>query len=180
MSKLPLVVLAALFLCGCENIPIGAPEDPNAPGCPSGTALAEAATVIKFRPGGGKDPTDVVFTGELAKPDVSCDFDPDDGEVDASFSFLVTARRGPAATNEPQTLTYFVAVVDLENNVVLKRTFAREITLDKLTASFSERPDSIRFKVPKEKRPVSYGVIVGFQLTSEELAYNRERRRYIP
>lgn len=180
MSKPPFAFFAAFFLCACENIPIGVPEDPDAPGCPSGTVLAEAANVTRFDPGGGSDPTDVVFTAELGKLEVDCDYDADDGKVEASYSFPVTVRRGPAATGELQTLSYFVAILDLDNNILLKRMFAREVTLDRAVASFNERPDDITFTIPKDKKPVSYGVLVGFQLTPEELSYNRERRRYIP
>jgi len=32
----------------------------------------------------------------------------------------------------------------------------------------------------KDKKPVAYEVLIGFQLSRDELAYNRERHRYMP
>ncbi len=172
-----LASIALLLLWGCETESDSAKE---AGGCPTGAALAEASTVTKLRPGGGKDLTDVVMTAELAKPKVSCDYDKDENKVSASFSFPVTVKRGPAATNAPLTLSYFAAVVDADNNVLTKQTFTRDISLDQNATSFSETPDGMTFTIPKGKKPVGYEVLVGFQLTRDELAYNRERHRYIP
>jgi len=177
LSKLAAFVITAIALMACAS---ESDEAREAGGCPSGAALADAATVTKLRPGGGKDLTDVVMTAELAKPEVGCDYDKDESKVEAKFSFPVTVRRGPAATGEPQTLTYFVAVVDLDNNVVAKQSFARDISLEQTAVSFSENPDAIVFTIPKDKKPVGYEVLVGFQLSQDELAYNREKHRYIP
>ena len=179
MSKLAAIGLgvAALVLSGCASESESAKE---AGGCPSGAALAEASTVTKLRAGGGKDLTDVVLTAELAQPSVSCDYDKDESTVQLSFSFPVTAKRGPAGKGEPQTLSYFAAVIDTDNNVVVKKSFTREISLDQNVVSFNETPEAMAFTIPKDKKPVGYEVLVGFQLSPEELAYNRERRRYIP
>ena len=172
-----LASIALLILWGCETESDSAKE---AGGCPSGAALAEASTVTKFRPGAGKDLTDVVLTAELAKPKVSCDYDKDASKVSVTFSFPVAVKRGAAATNEPQTLSYFVAVVDQDNTVLTKQNFTRDISLDQNTTSFSENPDGMTFTIPQGKKPVGYEVLVGFQLTRDELAYNRERHRYLP
>jgi hypothetical protein len=172
-----LASIALLILWGCGTESDSAKE---AGGCPSGAALSEASTVTRFRPGAGKDLTDVVMSAELTKPQVSCDYDKDGGKVSVTFSFPVTVKRGAAATNEPQTLSYFVAVVDQDNSVLTKQNFTHDISLDQNIASFSEHPDGMTFTLPKGKKPVGYEVLVGFQLTRDELAYNRERHRYLP
>jgi hypothetical protein len=177
LSKLAAFVLAAMALWGCAS---ESDEAKEAGGCPSGAALADAATVTKLRPGGGKDPTDVVMTAELAKPEIACDYDKDSGKVDVSLSFPITARRGPADKGEAQTFSYFVAIVDLDNTVVSKQTFTRDIALDQNVAAFNESPATISFTVGKDKKPVGYEALVGFQLSQDELAYNREKHRYIP
>lgn len=172
-----LASIVLLTLWGCASESDSAKE---AGGCPSGAALSEASTVTKFRPGAGKDLTDVVMSAELAKPQVSCDYDKDGAKVSLTFSFPVTVKRGAAATNEPQTLSYFAAVVDQDNAVLAKQNFTRDISMDQNTVSFSENPDGMTFTIPKGKKPVGYEVLVGFQLTRDELAYNRERHRYLP
>ena len=177
MSKLAAFALAAIMLWGCSTESDTAKE---AGGCPSGAALADAASVTKLRPGGGKDLTDVIMTAELAKPEIACDYDKDSGKVDVSLSFPITVRRGPADKGEAQTLSYFVAIVDLDNNVAGKQTFARDIAIDQNAATFNESPGTISFTVGKDKKPVGYEVLVGFQLSQDELAYNREKHRYIP
>jgi hypothetical protein len=175
---LGLVAVAALLLWGCSTD--SGTGSAAGGGCPDGAVLAEAASVTKLKPGGGKDPTDVMLTAEMAKPNVSCDYDKDSGKVDVRFNFPVIVKRGPAATSAPQTLSYFVAVVDTDNNVVTKRTFSRDLTLDQATMSFNEAPEDAVFTVAKDKKPVAYEVLVGFQLTQDELAYNRAQRRYMP
>ena len=177
MSKLAVFVLATIALWGCAS---ESDEAREAGGCPSGAALADAATVTKLRAGGGKDPTDVVMTAELAKPEIVCDFNKESGKVDVSLTFPITVRRGPADKGEAQTLSYFVAILDLDNTVAAKQTFARDVAVDQNTATFRESPGTISFTVGKEKKPVGYEVLVGFQLSQDELAYNREKHRYIP
>jgi hypothetical protein len=156
------------------------PSSDDEVACPNGAALMEASTVTKLRPGAGKDPTDVVLTAELAKPKVDCDYDKDEGKVEANIRFPVTVTRGPAASSEPQQLVYFVAIVDLDNTVVAKKNFIREVTMDQPVQTFDESPEAMTFTIPKDKKPVGYEVLVGFQLTQGELAYNREKHRYLP
>lgn len=177
LSKLAAFVLAAIMLAGCAS---ESDETKEAGGCPSGAVLAEAATVTKLRPGGGKDPTDVVMTAELAAPEITCDYDKESGKVDVNLTFPITVRRGPADKGETQTLPYFIAIVDLDNSVSGKQSFSREVTLDQSAATFNESPAAMTFTVAKDKKPVGYEVLVGFQLSQDELAYNREKHRYIP
>ena len=172
-----LVAIAALLLWGCSS-------DKNAVektgGCPNGAVLAEASTVTKLKPGSGKDPTDVIMTAELGAPKLSCDYDKDSGKVDVSLSFPVTVKRGPAGANAQETLSYFVALVDSDNNVLSKQAFTRNLTLDSNLGNFSESPEGMAFTVAKGKKPIAYEVLVGFQLTRDELAYNRAQHRYLP
>ena len=173
-----LVAIAAFLLWGCSTDPNKDTEKTG--GCPNGAVLAEASTVTKLRPGGGKDPTDVVLTAEMAAPILSCDYDKDAGTVQVSLNFPMTVKRGPAATGAPQSLSYFVAVVNSDNNVVTKRDFSHELTLDQSIGSLNETPEETTFTVAKGKKPIAYEVLVGFQLTHDELAYNRAQRSYLP
>ncbi len=196
MSKsvtLGLVATAALLLWGC-----GSDSDTSYPGtdtagndtivqdsvgkgCPNGAVLAEASTITRLRPGGGKDPTDVILSAAMTKPHVSCDYDNDTRKLQVSLQLPFTAKRGPAATNTPETLSYFVAVVDLDNTVITKRAYSQEVSFGGQSAmSFDENIGDTVFDVAKGKKLVGYEVLVGFQLTRDELAYNRSQRRYMP
>lgn len=170
------LVLLLLPLSAC-----GTNKDTDWSGdCPTGAVLSEAATLTRFKPGQGKDPTDVVLTGEMQTPKLSCDYDKESGKVEVSVSVPITVKRGPAAGNAPQKLSFFVAIVDTDSNVIVKHNYAREISLDENVFSLSESPDNTVFNVAKDKKPVAYEVLIGFQLSRDELAYNRERHRYMP
>ena len=178
-----LLVAAAFLLAGCEFVreeSVPAVEtNKQAGGCPGAAVLAEASTVTKFR-GAGRDPTDVVATAEIARPKLSCDYDNDTRQVELTLSFPLSIKRGPAGNDADVTVSYFVAVVDSDNNVVLKQGFDRDLAPDMASAGFDENPGRISFTAAKDKKAVSYEVLVGFQLSHDELAYNRTQRRFVP
>jgi len=79
-------------------------------------------------------------------------------------------RRGPAGGGA-QNLTYFVAVIDPNGNMISKRTFQRILNAGPaLPAVVTEYVNGTSIGLAANRRPVEYEILTGFQLTPEEFA----------
>lgn len=88
----------------------------------------------------------------------------------------MVVRRGPASTSDTLTLPWFVAVVH-GDKIVGKHVFKQQVTFANSTASVVA-VDTPLVSVDLPIKPTNglpeYRFEVGFQLTAEQLAYNRE------
>ncbi|MBV8447676.1 MAG: hypothetical protein JO124_06790 [Hyphomicrobiales bacterium] len=90
--------------------------------CPEVAVIEDAAKLVKFRDGPGRDPTDVVYEAKITRARLDCSFE--DTTVDTKVAFQLVARKGPAASSDTITLPYFAAVVSNdERKLVSKRQF---------------------------------------------------------
>ena len=75
--------------------------------------------------------------------------------------------------SDPQ-LDFFVAVVDADNNVITKNVFHGQPEMRGRNSSvYTQNVDSFPVPLAMDKRPYDYEILTGFQLTADELAYNR-------
>lgn len=168
----PLALVAGLTLAACG----GDSYDPTLPqGCPEVSVLREASEVTQFRPGGGRDLTDVVARAVIADYSGECDYVDDPARVEMEMALALVGERGPAASG-PTTVDYFVSVIDPQGRILNKRVFSAELAFE----SGAARGGSIQqlrqvIPLPSLIEGEAYGVIVGFQLTPEQLRFNRER-----
>jgi len=146
-----------------------------APSCPRVAVLADAADLSRYRPGGGQDLTDLIADGRIAGFQGDCQRE-DKEHVRASLSVDLAVQRGPAAPSRRIDVSYFVAVREGER-ILDKQIYP-------LRVDFPENRDTVRVTGPeasllvavsKEKSAAAYDVLIGFQLTPEELALNRRR-----
>ncbi len=149
------------------------------PSCPNVAVVAETAQVTKFRPGPGRDLTDVVVDARIADFDGSCTIDTGEGangEVEVELRLLITASRGPANQDRRAQVRYFVAVGDNNSAILAKETFtsAFEFEGNRSTQSMIEELDQ-RIPLRAGESGEGYQILVGFQLSEEEIAYNRAR-----
>jgi len=164
------LVLALLAACSAPKLTEFAPV------CPRVAVVADAADLTVYRPGGGEDLTDLVLDGRIASFKGGCErADVDHVRTTLSVSMLV--QRGPAGPRANQ-LEYFVAVRDGER-IVDKEVYAVTFEFPANQDWFRGRgPDaSILVPVSREKGAAAYDVLIGFQLTPEQLALNRRRGR---
>ncbi|MSO90768.1 MAG: hypothetical protein EXR01_04165 [Acetobacteraceae bacterium] len=166
-----LPVLAALAgLAGCS-----APKLTEfQPSCPRVVIVADAADLSRYRATGGQDLTDLVLDGRIVGFKGGCERENRD-YVRTNLTVDLRLTRGPAGVRASQ-VSYFVAV--REGDLILdKRTYT-------LGIQFPENQDQMRMTGPetsllvavsKEKSGAAYDVLIGFQLSAEELALNRRR-----
>ncbi len=139
--------------------------------CPTVLRLPDTARVTRFKPG-GHDLTDVTFEGAVGQLSGSCGGSDDGVSVDLTVQFL--ASRGPADPERKAPFTYFVAIVDKNDNVLAREQFNSGIVFsgNQTRAAVVEELEE-NIPMPNKLLGNTYRIFVGFVLTPEEIAYNR-------
>lgn len=142
--------------------------------CPQVGVPRDAATLTRFRPGQGRDLTDVIFDARVQDVKLSCTYNSDGADVD----LLVVLRvdRGPASQERSATVPYFVAITDPQRHVLAKQVFTKTLAFPPNVSRVTDSDESEELiPLPKGKSAQRYGVVVGMQLTPDELKYNRDK-----
>lgn len=142
--------------------------------CPVVGVPRETATLTRFRDGPGRDLTDVVFDVGVRNAKVDCKYSSSGVAID--LGVLFAAERGPAATTRTATVPYFIAIVDPDRNILAKEVFSTTLTFPpnvSQTAVADQTEETI--PLPKNKSAEAYGIVVGMQLTPDEIEYNRNK-----
>lgn len=162
--------LSLLQGCGIFTTPA------DSPACPRVAVLADAARIVKFKPGQGRDLTDVLYEGQFRDVNGTCAYDMRRGHVDLDFSVDIEIARGPAETTRQVSIQYFVAVVDPNQNILGKEKFTSTFRFEgNANRAVITEDVSPRLPLQDVKLGPGYTVLLGFQLSAEELAYVRRR-----
>ncbi len=170
-AQIAAAALLPLALSGCGIFSAAKPPLP----CPKVFLTENTSHLTRFRPGKGRDITDIAFQADMPGYTGSCSYDEKKLTVDLNVAFDV--RRGPADQTRKVAFQYFVAIPKLFPSPTGKRIF---------DVGFAFQPnqgrtrfnDEIEIDLPLAKQTdgPSYEIYLGFQLTPEELAYNRTHR----
>jgi hypothetical protein len=165
----------ALAACGSS-----APDPGQAP-CPRIAILADGADLTRFRPGAPRDLTAMVVDARLTGFDARCDYA---GRDRRAVEVLITPRfeaeRGPAADGRSVDLPWFVVLSDPEDTVNIQRAAATtqaSFPTNVARTVATGRPAQIMVQPAEGTRVAEYLVRIAFQLTPDELAFNRQRGR---
>jgi hypothetical protein len=142
--------------------------------------LADTAKFTQFRPGTGRDVTDVVLQGEMTGYTGSCTYDKDAKKLTVKLQVSMTFTRGPAATGNDAHIDYYVAVPAFYPKPEAKQTlgvqFAFEPPADHVRITDNE-VDVVLPVADFVKDMPNREVYLGFQLTQDELDFNRRDKR---
>jgi hypothetical protein len=89
--------------------------------------------------------------------------------------------RGPAATSDRQTYRYWVAVTRRGIAPIEKAYFEVDVRWDRGEAVVTRTEEIDRIVIPRANPDTSgenFEVLVGFDLTPEQLQFNRDGRRF--
>lgn len=182
MRKIALVASAAMLaLTGCQSAtPFSDTFDarPNAGPCPPAASLYNASRVVELD-GKGMSFNNITYTGEMVDVRLFCryaDDDPVRAELEIDFAF----GKGPQGTDMRHEYTYWVAVTRRSGKVLNKEYFT-------VGADFRDGPvtgatdvlQSIR--IPRADDTISaanFEIVIGFDLTDEQVQFNKEGRRF--
>ena len=173
------VLCLGVPLGGCETLGLSDPDPETAmdagPVCPATAVLADAVKVTKLRTGSGPaNPMNVVLSAEMTQARLDCDYDQSANTLSVDLDFQIRATPGPAATGDNPQLDFFVAVVDADNNIVAKTIYHSQAVLNGRPANtYTQSVNNFSVPLLMDRRPVDYQILTGFQLTPDELAFNR-------
>ena len=167
-----LLTVATLALAGCSIF-----ESKKEPAfCPRVSVLADAATLTRFQPGPGRDPTDVDLQAEFNSYHGTCAYDAQTKVMDILMQVGVDAKLGPAAKSRKADIGYFVAIPAFFGNPKGKVVMPVNLV-------FPDGTDRVRFvddevelsiPIPNLDELNRYEVFVGLQLLPAEVDYNRQ------
>lgn len=169
------VLAVLLFGVLAASCGLTEPKKPPPP-CPPVLVLKDAATITKFRPGPGRDITDVTFTGRISDFRAECTFAKDLSEVDIRMNIAFVLNRGPANRDRKLSFDYFVAIPYFHPAPQGKQVFTRagEFEGNRGRIGFLEEVNMTIPLAPDTKRE-DYRIFIGFQLSGEEVEFNRSR-----
>jgi hypothetical protein len=153
-----------------------------APACPRPSFLGDAADLDIFRPGtapdGPHDLTDLVLHARIVGVNGNCKEGDKKTDLATAVNVLVELTRGPAMQGRETDVPVFVAVTEgdtiLDKHVYLVHaTFPSNV--DRMTYGTGEI-DMI-LPVSATRSGAAYTILVGFQLTPDQLAQSRRSHR---
>jgi hypothetical protein len=159
---------------------IGNDDRPNVGPCPLMGVLYDSARIVDFAQPNNRRYANIEFTGEMQGVQGLCryvDADPIvmNLEIDMSFG------RGPAASSDRQTYRYWVAVARRGRAPIEKAYFDVDVRFPRGEAVVTRREEIEQIVIPRANPEISgenFEILVGFELTPEQLQFNREGIRF--
>jgi len=183
MRRLPgiLIVASTLALGACESVEEINPFTPDITlQCPEYFILEDAASLTQFRDGPGRDITDVVARAQIGEMQLAClsdiDGETNTGKMVIDVSPVIAAEMGPANTAQSATLPYFVVVTDPKKKILYREPLKLPVSFagNKTQIVLLAPPTSIELPITPDIRNDYYRIYGGFELTKEQVQYNRK------
>ncbi len=174
-------VILALAVSACTMFREEEPPPPS----PRISILGDAATLTRFRPGPGRDLTDVLYEGVVTGVTGSCAYANDgkraNGALSMKIALVIKAARGPANRDGRAAFPYFVGITDSSRNVLNKQRFSVTVVFpgNRARLVVTDNPVALEIPVKAGQSAQDFEIFVGFQLSLEELEYNRRARRSV-
>ncbi len=159
---------------------LGNDDRPNAGPCPLMGVLYDSSRTVQFAEPNNERYANIAFTGEVQGVRGLCryvDADPITMSVEVDMAF----GRGPAATADRQTYRYWVAVTRRGRTPIEKAYFDVDVRFDRGEAVVTHTEQIERIVIPRASAETSgenFEILVGFELTPEQLQFNRDGRRF--
>ena len=169
MSKKIAIVAATLALAFTANSDARTKARTNV-SCPSVSILTDATRLTQMQAGR------IDLKAEIREPALTCSLA---GQTTKSqLSFWVKGAISPNSDIAPRSVPYFVAII-AEGQVIGKEVFSMAIPFanGKRKISVKEQIARIDIPVADGNRAEDYSVTIGFQLTEEQVNYNRTASR---
>ncbi len=168
------ILLAGLLilLAGC-----GPGKDQFAPVCPRADLLWQAANISRYRDESAsatQDIRDLVLSGRIVAIPAKCQPGDSAKQLAADVGVTLQFVRGPAMQGREVDVPFFVAATE-GGNILDKHVYQTHIVfppnVDQVT--WTSDPVHMVFPISPTKSGAAYTVLAGFQLTEQELTFNR-------
>ena len=163
--RLPGIGVAALILAACGSTP---PPPQAPPACPAALLLDGADRTTSYRPGEDRSPKALRYLAVLTHLKSTCRYQEQGVDVDLALDLI--AQRGPAGGGDPVQLTYFIATIGPDRQILSKQMFNSEIVFAK-GEDLAGVAEQLTLRLPplKPEQAAAYGLYLGFQLSDAEL-----------
>ena len=169
------VLAASLLLSACSVL-----SEKTGYRCPAVSILQDAQKITRFKPGTGRDIIDIRFQAEIVNFTGACEYDQDGDKWEAEVELLIqiAVKRGPANKDGKIHFRYFAAIPEFQSQEQGKSIFsvAGHFEGNRRRLMYQDEL-SMRIPVVKPMDGQGLGIVLGFQLTPNELIYNRESKR---
>lgn len=148
--------------------------------CPPISVMEELKTFVEFQ--NLAKPTAKTEVGQATMTGVVSRCSADGGDLEVSMDVSFDSKLGPKARvradDKPNfAFPYFVAVTSADGNVLAKEIFAASLAYEEKGQKSMTRTESISQHIPLagDGSVPDYKILIGFQLSEEQLAYNRSQ-----
>lgn len=175
-----LILVPLLGIAACETPEIPFLKKDVLLQCPDYFILEDAAALTKYREGPGRDITDVEHRAQIGEMELACltdvDYDTNSGNMTIEVSPIIAAEMGPANQSESATLPYFVIVTDPNKKILYREELTVDVSfkLNKTQIIFKAPPTAVVIPITPSIRNNYYRIYSGFELTREQVEYNRK------
>lgn len=177
------LVGAALVLSSCSSLsnPLsGLDSRPNQGPCPAAGSVYEAQRIVEFV-GEGEQYNNITFSGEINGVRLYCRY-VDDAPIEAQLEIDFAFGRGDAATTNSHSFDFFVAVTRTNRAVIEKQVFPISFEFRDGQRITTAEETIGRVIIPRADSSISganFEILVGFELTDEQLEFNEQGRRFL-
>jgi hypothetical protein len=149
--------------------------------CPAAMSIIETSIATVFVPGTSPDPSNILYTVEIAGVKADCDADKQAAEASSSVTVKFRATRAPSATAVHYDVPYFIAVSQYDH-IVAKKVFTVSFDFEpgQTEVNFEDTIGTAKVVASKDKRTFDYVILAGLQLTRAQIEYNRSSGRLAP
>jgi hypothetical protein len=150
--------------------------------CPDIGLVPELTRLTQFKDGQGRTLDDVRYdiVVRATTPPVCRE---KDRMLNVSLRIVFDAQRGRAAAAGRTQFSYFVAIMHrVTKEIIAKEVFpvAFDFPPQRFSVAIEEELEQVRFRYGKDEKPIYYAILVGLQLSEDQLTYNRQRRGESP
>ncbi len=159
---------------------LGQDDRRNVGPCPLMGVLYDNARLVDFAAPDNERYANIEFTGEMQGVRGLCRYveaDPITMNIEIEMAF----GRGPAATSDRQTYRYWVAVTRRGIAPIEKAYFDVDVRFPRGEAVVRHTESIERIVIPRATPDLSgenFEILVGFELTPEQLQFNRDGKRF--
>lgn len=161
------VALLALVLSGCSSLGLEEAETPKV--CPQVAIVNDLARFEDYGRAEYPQPSDLVARAALLHVQSACH--PQKDGIDVVFDIAMVAGRGAGLGGDRVEIPYFVSVTGQDNTVMAKEMMKAVVTFpDGEKTQTGTQKLHVMIPMGTAARGEDYRILVGFQLTPEQLA----------
>jgi len=181
-ALVPTLLAGGLAGCSAYEYVSDKISEPIVLSCPVYLVLADAANLVRFRDGPGRDLIDVDFETEIIGVQLECTSNIDKrtrvGTLDVDVFVTFRAERGPANRNREARFQYFISIDDNNRNIFDRKKFGIKVGFpgNKTRLVVRSEPVTIVIPITPKRASRSFRIFAGLILSREELEFNRRRR----